>query len=258
MEGLSFKTFEVLDVDTHKYTSTSVSGGGTNIHTGRVDPVSSSTTHHSIQKLWLKNILTGAERDFTFSTGNNISARPGHKLILAWDTDGKFVASKNISVENGMPEFGDTWYSRNVSDFAFSTKGTRIKEAALWGVLLGLPYFGTFMAVYFVLHFGFKRLTSKKWLLGDYMKIGFIAAALHVVFYFMLDFKHNILVMAVMATAIGIMLFKQEMNDKKQWMDKIDALWVAMHVEAEKVNAALLAETAKQKTAAGGGLILES
>lgn len=88
---------EVLSNEVSKYSSTSVSGGGNNIH-GQINPVTSHVTHHSDQDMWVRNTKTNQEINFNFSHFN-IAARPGHKLILLLDetTDNKFERVVNLT-----------------------------------------------------------------------------------------------------------------------------------------------------------------
>lgn len=75
---------EVLDSKTHKYASSTYSGGGMD-GSGRAIPVTSHTTHHSDQTIWVRNAGTEQDLEMTFATFN-IGVRPGH-CLLALEAD---------------------------------------------------------------------------------------------------------------------------------------------------------------------------
>ena len=80
----TYTPFQVLEERTHKYSSIVISGGGSVAGMGGapIKPVSSSTTHHSDQGVWVKNLETGSEDKITFPTGHNIEVRPGHRIVV--------------------------------------------------------------------------------------------------------------------------------------------------------------------------------
>lgn len=89
----SHNIYEVISDQVNKYSSTSVYGGeqGTS--------VKSSTTLHSDQSIWLRDLQTGKERKLECETFN-ISVRPGHKFACIWhETTGELEAVKNFSTQ---------------------------------------------------------------------------------------------------------------------------------------------------------------
>jgi hypothetical protein len=125
----SYKMYEVLSEDTQKYTGTALSGG----EGGRA--IRSTTTHYSDQRLWVKDLVTGKEKQFEFDTFN-IAARPGHKLVCVWHTfTGELEAIKNISTDGT---------ALGINDFSVDNVCTWlgiIGMSLLFGVLLLIPYF---------------------------------------------------------------------------------------------------------------------
>lgn len=81
--ALTYTPYEVLEEQTHKYSSVTISGGG-NTYRGSdyVSPVSSTTTHHSQQGVWVRNLEAGSEDKISFPTGHNIEVRPGHRIVV--------------------------------------------------------------------------------------------------------------------------------------------------------------------------------
>lgn len=125
----SYKVYEVLSEDTQKYTGTALSGG----EGGRA--IRSTTTHYSDQRLWVKDIATGKEKQFEFETFN-IAARPGHKLVCVWHTlTAELEAIKNISTDST---------ALGINDFSGDNVCTCLGimgMSFLFGALLLIPYF---------------------------------------------------------------------------------------------------------------------
>lgn len=122
--------YEVLEGDIQKYTTTTVSGGGG--YGGNVSEVRSTTEHHSDQTLWLKNVDTGEEKKFEFTTFN-IPARTGHYLYIVFSRkNNDIVRVVNLNTK-------DTY----VSEGALSHKKTSfllsIVNAALFGFSVAMP-----------------------------------------------------------------------------------------------------------------------
>ncbi len=102
--------YEVLGDEVQKYTSTSVSGGGYGKH---ATPVRSTTHYHSDQHIWLKNLRTGKEEDFEF-TSFNVSARPGHKLMCIFDRKhGLF--ERVVNLDTGKVSSGSGVFNKSSS-----------------------------------------------------------------------------------------------------------------------------------------------
>lgn len=89
----SHNIYDVMSDETQKYASTAVYGGE------RGTSVQSSTTIHSDQSIWLKDVASGKERKLACETFN-ISVRPGHKLVCIWhEATGELEAVKNFTTE---------------------------------------------------------------------------------------------------------------------------------------------------------------
>jgi hypothetical protein len=104
-EFYSHAVYEVLDENTHKYASTSVSGGGSN-GTGGRSAVSSNTTYHSDQDVWVKNIETEKERKLELRTFN-IDVRPGHKLLCVTNKKTKLF-ERVINLDTDTVYYGES------------------------------------------------------------------------------------------------------------------------------------------------------
>lgn len=136
----SHEVYEVLDTQSHKYSTTQVSGGGTNA-AGGVNPLSSSVTHHSDQEIWAKNLDTGKERKFDFRSFN-IDARPGHKLMVVWhQPSGRMERIINNTTGDTYAARGifNTWGSSN--QFIRSLPLQVINAIIITGLSL-LPFLG--------------------------------------------------------------------------------------------------------------------
>lgn len=104
-ELYSHAVYEVLNENTHKYSSTSVSGGGSN-GTGGTSNVSSNTTYHSDQDVWVKNIETDKERKLELITFN-IDVRPGHKLLCVTNKKTKLF-ERIINLDTDTVYYGES------------------------------------------------------------------------------------------------------------------------------------------------------
>ncbi|RYZ81925.1 MAG: hypothetical protein EOP04_23040, partial [Proteobacteria bacterium] len=126
----SREIYEVISEQTHKYASTSISGG----EVGR--PVSSTTTLHSDQGLWVRDTATGKEKKFAFEKFN-IAAREGHTLMCVWhQATGQLEAVKNLTTDGtvlGINEFS----KKNLC-----TLGGIIAISLAVGALFLIPYVG--------------------------------------------------------------------------------------------------------------------
>lgn len=117
------QVYEVLSENTHKYSSTSVSGGGGYVSghngnvSGKISSVESQTHFHSEQEIWVKNIHSGQEKKFNFNT-YNIDVRVGHKIVLSWNqVTQKLERIINISTNERYAGNGtyDTWSKKRLN-----------------------------------------------------------------------------------------------------------------------------------------------
>ena len=81
---LIYNVYEVIDQSTHRYSSTSISGGGVDPASGQSQGISSTINHHSDQEIWLQDVSSGKQRKLGLSAFN-VDVRPGHRLIMVWD-----------------------------------------------------------------------------------------------------------------------------------------------------------------------------
>lgn len=146
MDKYTFKKFEVIEENTHKYSSTSVNSFGT-------DRITSTTTHHSKQTIWLKNTDTNQEEQLNLPTEYNVPARSGHKILCAYDQTGNLAQIQNIT----------TGHSKNfINDPRVGTGNT-----FFFSILIFIPFaqalyaaYCLFSIIYFLLNKIHKR-TSK-------------------------------------------------------------------------------------------------
>lgn len=81
---------EIIDANTHKYTSTHVSGGGGYVAStssgvqGYVNPIKSQVIHHVDKDFWIRDFASGLEEQVTLSD-SKFCARAGHTVTLLWD-----------------------------------------------------------------------------------------------------------------------------------------------------------------------------
>ena len=95
--------FEVLDAQTHHFTSTSVRGGGGQVSNtdgivqGHINPISSTTDFHRNQEIWVRDLINGGESRLEFGD-MEVAVRPGHKVIALSDPEtNKFVRVYNVN-----------------------------------------------------------------------------------------------------------------------------------------------------------------
>jgi len=139
--SLEHGVYEVLDSNLHRYASTSISGGGTN-SAGGINDIHTTVTHHSDQELWVKDVDTGKERKFEFSSFN-VDARPGHKLLVIWDRIGKRmerVVNKDTELKNAAAGVYATWGSKN--QFLRSALGRFVLNPLFVAVVSLIPFLG--------------------------------------------------------------------------------------------------------------------
>ncbi|MCP1727213.1 hypothetical protein J2T60_001178 [Natronospira proteinivora] len=137
--------YEVLDSNLHKYSSTAVSGGGSNVH-GGIDHISTTVTHHSDQELWVRDVDSDQERQFQFSQFN-VAARPGHKLLVIWDRLGnrmERIVNKNTEVTNAAGGVYNTWAPRN--QFLRHPLGRFLFNPVMMAGLSLIPFLGWLMS----------------------------------------------------------------------------------------------------------------
>lgn len=126
---IEFSSYQVIESETHKYASTHVSEFN--------NQISSSTSFHSDQTLWGKNLETSIEEQLIFDKAN-VPARPGHIVALAWNKVlGKYELVKNLTMNKA-------WY--------LDTRGSihsklDQKTTVLWmfacAFFAAIPYLGT-------------------------------------------------------------------------------------------------------------------
>ncbi|KZY73509.1 hypothetical protein A3740_18880 [Oleiphilus sp. HI0068] len=126
--------YEVLDERVSKYTSTdvygspSISGGGTSI--------SSSTSYHQDQEIWVKNVETEKESKLNFKTFN-IDVRPGHKLLLITNRNtGKVERAINLTTDQVFVGNGDV----NNKEVSQTSMSANIIVSLLYAFLISLPF----------------------------------------------------------------------------------------------------------------------
>ena len=127
---------EVLSQDTQKYASTQVHGGGGHVTTingvtaGRIDEVSSTTTFHQDQALWVKDLLTGKEMHLEFKDFS-VAARPGHVLTVLFDPVSdkweRLINETSGAVSHGRGNFNPDRLQR-----------IQTESAAGWAIGIGL------------------------------------------------------------------------------------------------------------------------
>lgn len=135
-EMYTIAVYEVLGEETHKYSSTKVTGGGGYVSTtgnrvhGHTESVRSVTEYHSDQQVWVKDIESGKERQFQFTT-YNIAVRPGHRVICAWNNETDKL-ERIVNLNTGAINHANGYYnSTSIID----------KSAAVLGSLLASFYY---------------------------------------------------------------------------------------------------------------------
>ena len=131
---LVHSVFEVLNSSTHKYSSTAVSSDNTNT-------IRSTVTHHSDQELWLKDLDSGKDRKFDF-TSFNVDAQPGHKLLMIWDKKGgrlERIINPNTSITNAAYGIYNTWGPKNKH---LQSRVARFTSALFTGAFSMVPVLG--------------------------------------------------------------------------------------------------------------------
>lgn len=140
---LTYNVYEVIDQSTHRYSSTSVSGGGVDSISGRIQEVSSSVTHHSDQEIWLQDLDGGRQRKLDISSFN-IDVRPGHRVIMVWDkATGRLERILNVDtqIKNHCNGIYNDWDHKH----AYLRKPVmRFANAILTAFMSLLPVFGWF------------------------------------------------------------------------------------------------------------------
>lgn len=149
MFDLNHATYEVIGEKCHRYSSTEISGGEEThsyappyFISRHVEPIRSTTTHHSHQEIWARNTETGDEKRFDFKRFN-IEVRPGHKILVVWDSaDGTIHRIVNLDTDTQWA--GDSIYytwGKNPS-LRFCSKFRAIWAAVVTGILALIPVLG--------------------------------------------------------------------------------------------------------------------
>lgn len=137
-DELEIKIYEVIDEQLHKYSTTGVRsvGGGNGVSSS----VSSVITHYSDQRLWLRDLESGKERQMEHDKFN-VSARPGHHLVyVTYKPKNRIERIINLETEqvwSGGGEF-ETWSNRSKG---MMTSGGRIFGGVLPSFLIFIPMF---------------------------------------------------------------------------------------------------------------------
>lgn len=167
------EAFEVLESDTHKYASTEVSGGGTAVHSEHMSmqkQISSTTTHHSKQEIWVKSLDTDKERKLEFND-IDVDARVGNRIVCAWNNESeKLERIYNLEADRMMTA-GGTMNDWTGLGKAMSTPSGRWVKAFKCSWFVIIPYLSilqAFLAANAIgkgqgLHWPLPFATAKRW-----------------------------------------------------------------------------------------------
>ncbi|WP_111642863.1 hypothetical protein [Marinimicrobium alkaliphilum] len=137
--------YEVIDQNVHRYSTTSVSGGGSDMH-GNIQNIQSSVTRHSEQELWVKNVDSGKERKLEFNSFN-VDARPGHKLLLIWDA-ARDNLERVINLDTEIKyHAGGAYNDWDTNHHFLRSKVGRVLNAVFISACLLIPFLGWFIGV---------------------------------------------------------------------------------------------------------------
>ena len=129
--SVNITSYEVLEFQNQRYSSTSVS----NSYVGGIE---SKVHHHSIYKLFLRNLET-AEEGFFEIDGECVSALQGHKITLVYDIKRKRYAE--IINHNTQQRVSNPFFSKRVCTFTGASASDHISTT----VLLCIPFLGQYM-----------------------------------------------------------------------------------------------------------------
>jgi hypothetical protein len=131
---------EVLEQETQRYATTSVSGGGgrvvvTNgVAYGTVDQIQTTVSHHVNQSIWVKDLSNGQESQLNFNK-TTFPVRQGHILRFAVDElSGKIERLINETtgeVSNGTGHLNTDTHNTLIAN---------VRQAQLVGILLCVPF----------------------------------------------------------------------------------------------------------------------
>jgi|GEM_PF-2693281 len=138
--NLTGSLYQVLDQNVHRYSSTSISGGGSDVN-GNISNIQSSVSHHSDQEVWVKDLINDRERKFEFKTFN-VDARPGHRLVVVWDK-ARDALERVINVDTETKYHANGFYNdwANSQASLYSPK-FRFLNAIFLSLLLAVPVLG--------------------------------------------------------------------------------------------------------------------
>jgi hypothetical protein len=130
-EEIEFFAYQILDTETHKYSSTHVSSFNYS--------VSSNVAFHSDQQIWGINLATQKEEMLEFLEAN-VPVRPGHIVVFAKNKNlDRFESAKNITT-------GNSWRLDNKgSTHSRLKKSDSVIIASVLGWLAAIPYIGSFV-----------------------------------------------------------------------------------------------------------------
>ena len=101
---------EILEENSVRYASTSISGGVSNA-IGHIERIRSTTDHHQAQTVWVRDLASGRERCLTFTDPIGIQGRPGHRISVVENERGEIVRVRNHSTGASF-SVGSRWDDR--------------------------------------------------------------------------------------------------------------------------------------------------
>ncbi|GAA3972203.1 hypothetical protein [Allohahella marinimesophila] len=138
-ELYSVKIYDVLSDDTQRYATTSIQGSGDRYRS----EVSSTTEHHTLQAVWVKDSDTGKEQKLNFDN-YEIDVRPGHRILIATNKSEKRIERViNLSTD-------DVRYYRGVYNRPSLAEYDSLPFKVLVGIAVAagfFPIFGAFGAI---------------------------------------------------------------------------------------------------------------
>lgn len=141
MDKWEITEYEVLDAQSHHYTSTSVSGGGGQVSNvngvvqGHINPISSTTHIHRDQAIWVRILGESSESMLKFNE-TEVPARPGHRLVIL-TAPGSDVFERIFNRNTNMIHSLGIWNKWSTHD---NTKAWI--HGILYAVLVSIPFLG--------------------------------------------------------------------------------------------------------------------
>lgn len=147
MDQLQFTLAQVLAEQVHKYTSTTVHGGGGTVYQtgagvqGSIAPVRSVTHFHEDQDVWLRDVATDREFQINFKDFR-LAVRPGHDLALIHDpASGKWERLLNLTTQEqsfGFGQFNPTLIEQYEKEANQGGQGSFVLMIPILNVFFGL------------------------------------------------------------------------------------------------------------------------